>query len=165
MAETTPTENPGKPSSPKKKRGGRTLLIAAVAVVAVGGGGTAAFLTMRGQPATTAEESPKAAEPGLLSLEPFVVNLADEGRSRFLRVSVRLVVDGPEQAEHVQKDEVALVRVRSTILELLTQQTAERIVTTEGKAALKQAIGEGAEAALHGTKVIDVLFSDFVVQF
>jgi flagellar FliL protein len=135
----------------------------AIAVVVIAGGGTVAFLTTRGPEREAATVKPT--EHGLLSLEPFVVNLADEGGSRFLRVSVRLVVETPEQAEHVQKNEVVLVRVRSTILELLTQQTADHVVTAEGKAALKQAIAERAAAVLDGAKVTDVLFSDFVVQF
>ena len=57
------------------------------------------------------------------------------------------------------------MRVRSTILELLTQQTADQLVTPEGKAALKKAIGEHLETLLEDTEVTDVLFSDFVVQF
>jgi flagellar FliL protein len=137
----------------------------AVLVVAIGGGGVAAFFMKRG-PARAASITPaEPAEHGLLSLEPFVVNLADAGGSRFLRVSVRLVIESLEQAERVQKNDVALIRVRSGILEVLTQQTADTVVTPEGKAALKKIIAARAEAALDGTKVADVLFSDFVVQF
>ena len=53
---------------------------------------------------------------------------------------------------------------RSAILELLTTQTASTVVTLEGKAALRTAIAErvGHSGEL---EVIDVLFSDFVVQF
>jgi flagellar protein FliL len=161
----TSTQDSAKPATPKKKGGHRRLLsiIIAVAVVAIGGGGTAAFFATR-RPASAAA-SVKPVQHGLLSLEPYVVNLADEGGSRFLRVTIRLVLEAAEQAEGIQKNEVALMRMRSTILELLTQQTADRVVTGEGKAALKKAIAERAEAVLDGAKVIDVLFSDFVVQF
>jgi flagellar FliL protein len=156
--------DPSTPASPKKAGGrGRLFAVAMVVLVLViGGGGTAAFFLTRG-PARAAPAKP--VEHGLLSLEPFVVNLADTGGSRFLRVSVRLVVDSVEQAERVQKNDVTLVRVRSIILELLTQQTADSLVTAQGKIALKTAIAARAEAALDGIKVVDVLFSDFVVQF
>ena len=117
-------------------------------------------------PADAAADPHKASGPaGLLSLDPFVVNLADQGGSRFLRVSIRLLVGSPEHAEHLQKDDVTLMRVRSAILDLLTEQTADRLVTADGKTALRQAIAARVEPVLDDTKVTDVLFSDFVVQF
>jgi flagellar protein FliL len=151
-----------KQNAPTKK-GGSSLVLVAVAAVAIGGGGAGTYFMMHrpaGAPAAT-----KPTERGLLTLEPFVVNLADAGGSRFLRVSIRLVVGSPEQAEHIQKGSVALVRVRSAILELLTQQTADHLVTAQGKEELKKAIAERADTVLEETKVTDVLFSDFVVQF
>ena len=42
--------------------------------------------------------------------------------------------------------------------------SAEQVSTPEGKETLKKAIAERAGKAF-GTKVTDVLFSDFVVQF
>jgi flagellar FliL protein len=149
---------------PKASRGkGRLVTIGLAAIVVLGGGGVAAFWATH----RTAEPAaaPRPAEHGLVTLEPFVVNLADQGGSRFLRVSVRLIVESIEQAEHVQKSDVSLTRARSAILELLTQQTADHLVTTEGKAALKDAISKKLEPVLEGTRVTDVLFSDFVVQF
>jgi len=169
MTETVDPATPTAPApKPAAKRGGRRRLLTfvmAVLVVAIGGGGVAAFFMKRGTARAASAAPAKPVEHGLLSLEPFVVNLADAGGSRFLRVSVRLVIESVEQAERVQKNDVALVRVRSGILEVLTQQTADALVTPEGKTALKKIIATRAEAALDGTKVADVLFSDFVVQF
>jgi len=156
-------------ATPPATKGGKSklLLIAIGALVVLGGGGAAAFYVMRApaQPGHTAPVVEQVSEPGLLSLEPFTVNLADPGGSRFLRLSVRLVVGSPEEAEKAQKNSVLLVRVRSSILELLAQQTADSLVTPEGKTALKAAIAEHVKTILEGTKVTDVLFSDFVVQF
>jgi flagellar FliL protein len=152
----------------EKKAGKSRLLIMALgALIVLGGGGVAAFYVMRApaQPGHAAAAVVKPSEPGLLSLEPFTVNLADAGGTRFLRLSVRLVVDSPAAAERAQKNDVLLVRVRSGILELLAQQKADSLVTPEGKTALKAAIAEHAQKAMEDTKVIDVLFSDFVVQF
>jgi flagellar basal body-associated protein FliL len=44
-------------------------------------------------------------------------------------------------------------------------QTSDALVTPGGKTQLKKAIGEAVGAALENVKVVDVLFSDFVVQF
>jgi flagellar protein FliL len=155
------------PASAKPKRAKKGLLIAAAsAVVVIAGAAGAAFFFAGRQPAhASAEKPPVEVEHGLLSLEPLVVNLADSGGERLLRISIRLIVGTREEAEKLQKNEVALTKLRSAILELLTQQTAEQLVTVDGKASLRQAIVESAKAVLEGATVIDVLFSDFVVQF
>ena len=105
------------------------------------------------------------AEAGVIAFEPFTVNLADHDAQRFLRVSLRLLVDDAARAKEVEEDDVQMLRLRSAILELLSQQTAEPLTTPDGKTALKQAISDRAAAILEHTKVTDVLFSEFVVQF
>jgi flagellar protein FliL len=159
--------SPAAPASAKPKRGKKGLLIAAAStlVVIAGAAGAFWFFSARQPAHASAEKPPVAVEHGLLSLEPLVVNLADSGGERLLRVSIRLVVGTREEAEKFQKNEVALTQLRSAILELLTQQTAEQLVTVDGKVALRQAILERAKAVLEGGTVVDVLFSDFVVQF
>jgi flagellar FliL protein len=103
--------------------------------------------------------------PGTLPLAPFTVNLADTDASRFLRVSIQLVVDDEREVKRIEVDTLRQARVRSAVLELLTQQSADRLNTPEGKAELKQAIITRATAALQPAKVTDVLFADFVIQF
>src|SRR5207253_1562332 len=123
----------------------------------LGGGGAAAFWVMRRPAGAPAEaKNPAAhANDGIVSFEPFVANLADTGSARYLRVSIRLIVPSVEDAERIQKSEVMLMRVRSATLELLADQTAERVVTAEGKAALKQAIAARANAVIEPTKISD----------
>ena len=113
-------------------------------------------------------DAAKKKEPeanGIITFEPFVVNLADPGGRRFLRINVRLLVPELEEAEHIQKNEVAMMRIRAAVIELLTEQTAEQMVAAEGKAALKAAIVEHATHILAPMEVSDVLFSDLVVQY
>jgi flagellar FliL protein len=155
------------PKDPAAK-GGKSKLLIIGALVVLGGGGAGAYFVMRAPAAPAGQKAAVAAKPkesGLVTLEPFTVNLADKGGSRFLRLSVRLVVESPEAGEKTQKNNVLLARVRSSILELLAQQTADTLVTPEGKAELKTAIAEHVKEVLEDTKVTDVLFTDFVVQF
>ena len=91
--------------------------------------------------------------------------LADPSGSRYLRTSLKLVVADEKKAEELAKNEVVVTRARSAILELLTTQTADELVTADGKAALKKAICERVSPLTGGSEVTDVLFSDFVVQF
>lgn len=115
--------------------------------------------------APAAHAAPAHVERGIVSFDPFVVNLADSNVSRFLRVSLQLVVADEAQAEKLAESKVALMQARSAILELLTMQKSDTLVTPEGKAALRAAIVERVSEALKPSEVIDVLFSDFVVQF
>lgn len=107
----------------------------------------------------------------LMTFEPFVVNLADEGAARFLRTNVQLVVSGGEEGGGghggPKGPSVEEMRVRSAILELLSAETSDKLTTPEGKDALKTHIQERAEELLEGAEieVDDVLFSDFVIQF
>ena len=146
-------------------------MLGAIAVIVLLGGGGGAYYWMyaRGGDAAAAEGAEAAPaheeEPGVaVPLEPFVVNLADPGGSRFLRVNLSLVVDEAHALEF-EENPTVMARVRSAILELLAQQTADPLITPDGKTALKKAIAEGAGHAVEGLHISDVLFSEFVVQF
>jgi flagellar FliL protein len=153
--------------APAKARGkGKMPIIAgAVALLAAGGGG---LYWWNGRHAAEAVVEAKEVPPsarGLVSFEPFVANLADPGGTRFVRATVQLVVADALQATELAETPVLVMQARAIILELLTTQSADVLVTLDGKAALRKAIAERVAAALHEVEVVDVLFSDFVVQF
>jgi flagellar FliL protein len=180
MSDKKPESNAGGAAGKSK-----LVIIIVAAVVLLGGGGAGAYFMMnRGAKAEAAEEAEGHTEGhdaakkkakkkhadeeqggGVISFDPFVVNLADPGGSRFLRVKVQLVIEDEKEAEELPKKQVPMVRTRAAILDLLTQQTAEKLITPEGKTELKAAIKEHASQVLEPIEVIDVLFSDFVVQF
>jgi flagellar FliL protein len=113
-----------------------------------------------------ATEAKKPAEPkAVVALEPFLVNLADTEANRFVRVTLHLAVESEHEAELIAKNPVHKARLRSAIIETLAQETSARLVTADGKAALKSALAERCTKALGDLKVLDVLFTDFVVQF
>jgi len=152
------------------KGGGKkkTLLMIGAAVLAVAGGGyywqaKSSAAAAEAREAETKPVSPK--ERGLVSFEPFVANLADPGGKRFVRATVQLVVGDAHMATEMTETPVLSMQARAIILELLATQTADALVTPEGKVALRQAIAERIAEALHEVEVVDVLFSDFVVQF
>jgi flagellar FliL protein len=163
MAET-PTPAPA-PAPAAKKSNTLLIIIIVVAVLALGGGGAGAYFLLRhrGGEATVEAKAVEVPE-GIISFEPFVVNLADPGGAHFLRVTIRLLVDEKE-AEKIQKNEVTVTRLRSAMLEVLSEQSGESLVTVPGKEALKKVLAERATTVMQHTKVADVLFSDFVVQF
>jgi flagellar FliL protein len=136
------------------------MLIAGVVVLVAAIGGATYYFTH----ATAAAAAPAPKTPGIVPLAPFVVNLADPGAQRFLKITLQLVVD-EEEAAALEKQEVKKAQVRSAVLELLTAQHGDQLITPEGKTELKKSICERASEALKPVEVTDVLFTEFVVQF
>lgn len=174
---------------PLKKGGGMKKIIIAVAAVAVlGGGGGWYYLHQKaaaaaaaaaeaeaepegGEAAKPTKAKPKKKKPevpleerGLVPFEPFLVNLADEGGNRFLKVTVQVIVENEEEAKKIEEKKVLAMNARSAVLELLTEQFADHLITSDGKKELKEGIKERVSEALE-QEVVDVLFSEFVVQF
>lgn len=154
---------PAQPDAPKKKS--KLLKLVVPIVVLLAGGGAGGWWYFKGRTASTVQAAEPAPEPpAMVKFEPFIVNLADPGGRRFLRVSLNLLVSGEKAAEELEKNKLLHLRVRSSILELLTTQTSAGVATSEGRTALKKAIAETATHALEHTEVSDVLFAEFVVQ-
>jgi flagellar FliL protein len=166
--EQAPTDPAAAPVK-KKSSKGKFVVILGLLILLLGGGGTAAFFALR-KPETSAtgdaapKKEPKA-PTGIVSFEPFVVNLADPGAPHFLRISVRLIVANEEDAKKIEESQVQLMRLRSGIVDLLTNETSVHIVTQDGKTELKTQIAGRASKILAPIEVADVLFSDFVVQY
>jgi flagellar protein FliL len=160
-----PELKPVADEKPAKKKGKSKLPLMLIVLVVLGGGGGGAWWWMNRGAAEAAPAEIPLSERGLITFEPFMANLADEGGSRFLKANIQLVVEDAAKALHASETPTVMSRVRSDILELLTEQQAPDLVTPEGKQKLKAAIKERAAHALEHTEVIDVLFSEFVVQF
>lgn len=158
MDEIAEPEAPGR----KKKK---WLVLALAGVVLLGGAGVLAWQLIGKPAAEPAEAKASEGHPmGLVAMEPFLANLADRGTTRFARITIRLVVGSEEEAKALSEDIIKQARLRSAVLELLSEQVADRLVTPEGKTELKKAITERSAKAL-GCQVHDVLFTDFVIQY
>lgn len=171
MSEPNQTESPKAGGAGGKKSRKGLVLVLGLLVALVAGGGAGGYWWWQGRAQASgggeagASHAPAEAPTGMLTFDPFVVNLADKEAPRYLKVNLRLVVSGVENPAEVQEDPVRMLRLRSAILEYLSQQTADVLVTAEGKEALKKAVAERATPLLGHGKVTDVLFSEFVVQF
>jgi flagellar FliL protein len=151
-------------TAPPPKRRSKLLVIGLPMFLLLVGCGAGAWWFFGRSAEAAAQHEEEVVPPGLLSLEPFIVNLADEGGRRFLRVSLQLLVAGEEEAKEIEENKLVVSRLRSAILELLTTQTSAHLGTAEGRSELKKKIAETAMHTLEHVKVTDVLFSEFVVQ-
>ncbi len=187
--------------APAKSKKLLIIIVAAVLVVVLGGGGAFFYISKQRAAAAAAEEgdetgalkvatqaAPKA-PPAYLPLDSMVVNLADPGGERVAQVGITLEVS---DVASVDKVKAFLPTIRSGVLMLISQRTAEELLTQEGKQKLAKDIlretsrpfggGEDEAAVVQSAAskaqkktskakagqpdypVVGVLFSSFIVQ-
>lgn len=155
-------------------------------VVGLGLGGGAFFFMKSQQPAPVAD-APRAAalegseegpneegaadasgegdgpqdEGGIYELEPFIVNLADTAKVRYLKITIKLDLVRSKHSEDLNK---RLPQIRDTLLLLLSSKEFAAIRTVEGKMELRDEILQRVNAIFRSNKVKMAYFTDFVTQ-
>jgi flagellar FliL protein len=99
-----------------------------------------------------------------LPLEPFVVNLADTDAARYLRIRVSLMIDDKSELAHLEENKALQVKLRDVILQTLTQKTSKDLIDEAGKNKLREDIRAKVSVFLKKPKIVDVMFTDFVIQ-
>jgi flagellar FliL protein len=104
----------------------------------------------------------QAAEPGpLFPLETFIVNLADQERNRYLRVTMDLELSESTAANKINE---RLSQVRDSILMILPSKQFGEIASMEGKIALRDEIIAKLNGLFNQRVVTNIFFTEFVVQ-
>jgi len=103
----------------------------------------------------------KKGEEVICELDPFIVNLMDENGRRYLRVKMNLVLSSKEAEEEVKKK---TPEIRDGILMTLSGKRFADIATLEGKMRLRDEIKENIDKILLSGKVLQVHFTEFVIQ-
>jgi flagellar FliL protein len=173
--------------APAPKKGGLVPMIAVAGVALAIGAGGMWFLKPKGDvepnDAAAAEEAGHenvssqegGGEPGagteggahaplserLITLEPFVVNLDENGAKRFLRTRIELETGSPaRQAELLTRS----AQMRDAIIVLLTSKRLEDLGGLEGKVMLKNEIQRRLDDLLGADAIRSVLITEFVIQ-
>jgi flagellar FliL protein len=97
----------------------------------------------------------------LYSLETFIVNLADEERNRYLRVTMDLELVAPTDTDKLDQ---RLSQIRDRILTILPSKRFDEIASVEGKTALRDEIISKLNSLFPRTVVTNIFFTEFVVQ-
>lgn len=184
------------PEAPKKKSKKLLFIIIGVLVLGLAGAGGAFYIMKKNAaaaegadeeeeaaPAKAHKVDPKSA-PTFLPMDNMVVNLADPGGNRFIQVGLTLQLQDAATGEAVK---AFMPSIRSQILLLLSQRTADEVLQVQGKeklsadiiAAVSETMGypvpeaedESADAKpkkkrkkVEPSPVQAVLFSSFIVQ-
>ncbi len=94
-------------------------------------------------------------------LETFIVNLADAGEPRYLKITVNLELEESDAEEEVDR---RLPQIRDLFLSLLPTKKSEQLQNMEGKQAVKDELVENLNAILQTGQVSQIYFTDFVIQ-
>lgn len=118
--------------------------------------------TQATQPANVDTNQSQMAQLGpLFSLETFIVNLADEERSRYLRITMDLELAASTDTEKLNE---RLPQIRDRILMILPSKRFEDIASVDGKTALRDEIIGKLNSLFPKTVITDIFFTEFVVQ-
>jgi flagellar protein FliL len=160
-----------------EKDGKSKLIIIIVAVVlllglggggayflgALGGGGDAEAAKVATPEAQGSHGGQQQGQAGRsrVSLDTFVVNLADEGAQRYLKVTMMVEFFGNEPPPQFS---VRQPEVRDLLLTLLSSKYVADIRTIEGKQQLRDEVIARINRVLDDDVVKAIYFADFIVQ-
>ena len=160
----------------KKKSKKKLILLMLILLILLGGGGFAAYhfgmvdmllgsisgnATQEAPAAEEGEEAATAAPSTTVAVQPFVVNLANAIGSKHIRLSLDLEMVNEQAVAQLNQE---MVKVRDSIILLLSSKTYADLAPMEGKLQLKTEIVERVNLILGGPKVVKVYFSDMVFQ-
>ena len=122
-----------------------------------------AILNTQGSPAASqGAQGAQADVPGpLFPLETFIVNLADQERSRYLRITMDLELVESTDAHKINE---RLSQVRDSILMILPTKQFAEIASMEGKIALRDEIIAKLNGLFNQKVISNIFFTEFVVQ-
>jgi flagellar FliL protein len=107
-------------------------------------------------------EAPAAPKIGPIHpLDTFIVNLADEGGTRYLRTTMKLELADDQSLTFVQE---RLPLIRDSILMILPTKNYADISTVEGKKTLRDELIAKLNVIMIPGSVTNIYFTEFVVQ-
>ena len=182
MATKPPEAEAAEPPKSKKM----LVIVAVLAVLGVALAGGWFYLSKQQAAALDEDEEEEVAAvvepsgpPTYLPLDNMVVNLADPGGERVAQIGITLEITSALELEKVK---AYLPTIRSDVLLLVSQRTADELLSREGKEKLAEDVltaasrhfkapaakgkkdAKNAKNASNGNPVRGVLFSSFIVQ-
>ena len=160
-------ETPAAPAAPKKKSRLLLVLLLVLVLGGAGGGGWYAYTRYFAPPppaqgqAGAAPQAASSAPPAYHEMETFLVNLADAGGKRYLKVTMKLEV---RPAPAVKDIADRSFEVRDAVIQILTAKEYQDVASPQGKAGLKQEITARINRIVKTAQVRDIFFTDFLIQ-
>ena len=144
----------------------KKLIIFIIVVIVVIAVGAVYFFSSKAEKEPEAEKVPvpennsEVIRP-VYSLDTFIVNLADKGGRRFLRITMDLELKDESFAGEIDK---RLSQIKDSILMILPTKRFEDISNVEGKIALRDEIMTKLNSLLKNEIITNIYFVEFVIQ-
>jgi flagellar FliL protein len=97
----------------------------------------------------------------LYTLDTMIVNLADHGGKRYLRITMALELSEPDAISTIES---RLPQIRDAVLMILPSKKYDDVSTTEGKITLRNEVMEKINSLMTKGQVNNIYFTEFVVQ-
>lgn len=158
-----PPKETAEKTTEKKGTRGRSLVTALLLLVVLllSGGYVYHFFfngNSRGLAAAPAGNNPAPAVLQKLNLDSMVVNLADPGLHRYLRVKITLEYSDPKLATELNDK---LYRVKDTVISVLRSKKTDDLQNEE---ALKRELMTAINSQLTSGQVRALYFEEFIIQ-
>ena len=155
----------------ESKKSGNPMMIIIIAVVgALVVGAVASFIVFKMVMSKPAEEPAKEEEQAveeisygkLLPLdEPIIVNLAGTKGQRYLKVNIQFEVGDDAVMDEI-KERMPLIL--DLLISILSSKTIDDVSNTVGRNRLRREIVDKTNSELKTGRVINVYFTEFVIQ-
>lgn len=143
----------------QEKKSSKKLFIFFIIFTLLLGGGLSYFFLFHKKPAPETETKKQAQKSALIPLDPFVLNLLEQGR--FLKVSMQFEIADETHRELVQSK---IPQLRDAIITLVSSKSVESIASPEGKIQLKDEILLRANQIMEKDVFRNLYFTEFVMQ-
>lgn len=160
-------ETHGNEEAQEQKKGSPLMKIVILVVIlaVLGGGGFFGYLKFfkKAQPEGEQAHAPsgKQEKQVIYDWDPLLVNLADPGGKRYLKLGMKMELNNDHVLEEVKNRGFQL---KDSMLMILSSKEFDDIATPSGKQALKQEIIAQVNKIIKQGQVKDVYFTDFIVQ-
>lgn len=148
------------PEGKKKSKMMLFVIIGVVVLVVIGAGiGGAVFFMGK-----SSDKKPVSTAPAIgptWSMDPLVINLADNAGDRYLKIVMQLELTTPEVAKEL---DIIKPKLRDNILDLLSNKAYKDLADNIGKQRLRDEIILRGNSMLMQGKITKVYFTDFVIQ-
>lgn len=150
---------------PVKKKSMRKIIIIGICALVVLGAGTFGTIYFLGHyesgKKTPVTPAPRPIIGTMWSIDPFIVNLADNQGERYLKVVMQLEVSDPTITSQLEQ---LKPKLRDNVMDLLTAKTYSELMDVGGKQRLRDEIALRLNSFLAKGGIAKVYFTEFVIQ-
>ncbi len=140
----------------------KIILILGLVVILGGGGFAGWYFFMRpGKDAKAEKKKPVEEKVIFHEMSPFLVNLADPGGKRYLKVTMRFEITNTDVDKELN-DKV--YEVRDAVLMFLSSLEVDDIALPAGKMTLKRELITRINRMLKTGKIRHIYFTEFLIQ-